>query len=81
MKIKILYFWVTLNIDLLHSELHIQTRQFLCKINFWSLSPYITIPTRVTSLSRALIDNMVTNTKDEPAISDNLMWFISDDLA
>ena len=64
------------NIDWLHSELYIQTRQFLFKIHFWSLSPNITIPTRVTLLSRALIDNIVTNTKD-----DDLMCSSSDDLA
>ena len=64
------------NIDWLHSELYIQTRKFLFKIHFWSLSPNITIPTRVTPLSRALIDNIVTNTKD-----DDLMCSSSDDLA
>ena len=70
-----------LNIDLLHYELHIQTREFLDKIHFGSLSPHITIPTRITPDSRTLIDNIFTKTVDEPSISGNLMSSISDPLA
>ena len=69
------------NIDLLHYESHIQTREFLDKIYFGSLSPHITIPTRITPRSRTLIDNIFTNTMDEPSISGNLMCSISDHLA
>ena len=47
-------------IDLLHYELHIQTREFLDKIYFRSLTPHITIPTRITPHSRTLIDNIFT---------------------
>ena len=69
------------NIDLLHYESHIQTREFLDKIYFGLLSPHITIPARITSRSRTLIDNIFTNTVDEPSISGNLMCSISDHLA
>ena len=68
-------------IDLLHYELHIQTRVFLDKIYFGSLSPHITIPTRITPRSRTLIDNIFANTVDEPSIRGNLMCSISDHLA
>ena len=50
------------NIDLLHYESHIQTREFLDKIYFGLLTPHITIPTRITPQSRTLIDNIFTNT-------------------
>ena len=66
------------NFDLLHYESHIQTREFLDKICFGSLSPHITIPTRITPCSRTLIDNIFTNTVDEPSISGNLMCTVSD---
>ena len=69
------------NIDLLHYESHIQTREFLDKIYLGSLSPHITIPSRITPRSRTLIDNIFTNTVDEPSISGNLMCSISDHLA
>ena len=69
------------NIDMLHYESHIQTREFLDKIYFGLLSPHITLPTRITPCSRTLIDNIFTNTVDEPSISGNLMCSISDHLA
>ena len=53
------------NIDLLHYESHIQTREFLDKIYFGSSTPHITIPTRITPCSRTLIDNIFMNTVDE----------------
>ena len=43
------------NIDLLHFESHIQTREFLGKIYFGPLTPHITIPTRKTPGSRTLM--------------------------
>ena len=63
--------------DLLHFESHIQIREFLDKIYFGSLTPHITIPTRITPRSRTLINNIFTNTVDEPSISGNLMCLIS----
>ena len=46
------------NVDLLHYESHIQTREFLDKIYFGSLTPHITIPTRITPHSRTLIQTL-----------------------
>ena len=43
------------NIDLLHYESHIQTRELLGKIYFGSLKPHIAIPTRKTPRSRTLM--------------------------
>ena len=69
---------VDFNIDLLHYESYIQTREFLGKIYFGSLTLHITIPTKITPHSRTLIDNIFMNTVDEPSISGNLMCYISD---
>ena len=69
------------NNDLLHYESHIQARESLNKIYFGSLTPHITIPTRITPRSRTLIHNTFANTVDEPSISGNLMCSISDHLA
>ena len=68
------------DLDLLHYESHIQTREFLDKIYFGLLTPHITIPTRITPRSRTLINNIFTNTVDEPSVSGNLMCSISDHL-
>ena len=46
----------------------------------WSLSPQITIPTRLTSRSSTLIDNIFTNTVNESLLSGNLTFSISDHL-
>ena len=67
---------------MLHYEFHIQTRAFIDKIYFGSLSPQITIPTRITPRSRILIDNIsLTDTVDESSASGNVMCSISDHLA
>ena len=68
------------DLDLLHYESHIQTREFLDKIYFGLLTPHITIPTRITPRSRTLINNIFTSTVDEPSVSGNLMCSISDHL-
>ena len=46
-----------------------------------SLFPQITIPARITPRSKALIDNIFSNSADESSISGNLWYFISDHLA
>ena len=69
------------NIDLLNYESYIQTKEILDKIYFGSLTPRITIPTRIAPHSRTLTDNVFTNTMDEPSINGNLMCSISDHLA
>ena len=46
-----------------------------------SLFPQTTIPARITPRSKALIDNIFSNSADELSISGNLWYFISDHLA
>ena len=46
-----------------------------------SLFPQITIPARITPRSKALIDNIFSNSADESSISGNLWYSISDHLA
>ena len=45
------------------------------------MSPQIIRATRITPRSRKIIDNIFTNTLDEPSISGNMMRAISDHLA
>ena len=46
-----------------------------------SLSPQITVPTRITLCSSKLIDNIFTNTLNESLVSGNLTFSIFDHLA
>ena len=46
-----------------------------------SLTPQITVPTRLTVRSKTLIDNIFTNSVEESTISVNLECCISDHLA
>ena len=46
-----------------------------------SLTPQITVPTRLTVRSKTLIDNIFTNSVEENTISGNLRCCISDHLA
>ena len=69
------------NIDLLHCETSYATNEFLDLMFSASLTPKITIPTRLTVHSRTLIDNIFTNSVDENTISGNLECCISDHLA
>ena len=62
------------NIDLLHYENDNHTRDFLDQMYTSSLSPQITIPTRITSRSKTLIDNIFTNNTEEPCLSGNLTY-------
>ena len=69
------------NIDLLRYESQNPTREFLDILSSASLAPKITIPTRITTRSRTLIDNIFTNSVDESSITGNLECCISDHLA
>ena len=69
------------NIDLLHYEYDNQTRTFLDHMYSSSLSPEITIQTRITPRSKTLFDNIFANSNDESFISTNLSYSISDHLA
>ena len=69
------------NIDLLHYETDYQTRNFLDKMYSNSLAPKITIPTRLTTHSKTLIDNFFDTNTDENSNAGNLTSPISDHLA
>ena len=69
------------NIDLLHYETDYQTRNFLDRMYSNSLAPKITIPTRLTTHLKILIDNIFDTNNDENSIAGNLTTRISDHLA
>ena len=68
------------NVDLLHYESNNPTREFLDLMFSASLTPQITIPTRLAIHSRTLIDNIFTNSVEETTTSGNLECCISDHL-
>ena len=68
------------NVDLLHYESNNPAREFLDLMFSASLTPQITIPTRLTVRSRTLIDNIFTNSIEENSTSGNLECCISDHL-
>ena len=51
------------NINLLNEDVHTLTNDFLNIMSSNSLYPSITKPTRITSNSATLIDNIFTNSK------------------
>ena len=69
------------NIDLLEYEKDHNTTDFLYQMYSASLVPYLTSPTRITSHSRTLIDNIFSTDVSENAISGNIVTSISDHLA
>ena len=66
------------NINILNYELNRETADFLNNIHSNSLVPYITLPTRITSRSKTLIDNIFFNEINDAAISGNLITDVSD---
>ena len=69
------------NIDLLKYEKDHNTADFLDQMYSASLVPHITSPTRITSHSRTLIDNIFSMDISENAVSGNIAMSISDHLA
>ena len=69
------------NIDLLKYEKDHNTADFLDQMYSASVAPPITSPTRITSHSRTLIDNIFSMDISENAISGNIVMSISDHLA
>ena len=68
------------NINLLSSETHPESNDFILMLNSFFLLPYILQPTRITERSATLIDNIFANTYSMDAISGNLVSKISDHL-
>ena len=68
------------NIDLLNPNKHKKTDEFIDTMLTMSLLPTITKPSRVTSYSATLIDNIYTNCMDSSVVSGLLLNDISDHL-
>lgn len=68
------------NINLLNYNKHEETNFFVDQLFSNSLLPSITKPTRVTTHSKTLIDNIFTNSTEHLLFSGNLTTFISDHL-
>ena len=68
------------NIDLMHYNEHKPTNEFLDSLASNSYLPYIIQPSRHTSHSRTLIDNIFSNVISKDIISGNITATISDHL-
>ena len=68
------------NVNLLNYNEHNQTNEFLDSLASNSFIPLILQPTRITSHSNTLIDNIFLNVIDLDIISGNLTATISDHL-
>ena len=68
------------NVNLLNYNEHSQTTEFLDSLASNSFTPLILQPTRITSHSNTLIDNIFSNVIDTDIISGNLTATISDHL-
>ena len=68
------------NINLLNYNVHQPTNNFLDSLASNSTIPYIMQPTRLTSLSKTLIDNIFSNILSSEIMSGNLTSTISDHL-
>ena len=69
-----------LNVNLLNYNEHNQTNEFLDSLAFTLFIPLVLQPTRITSHSNTLIDNIFSNVIDPDIISGNLTATISDHL-
>ena len=68
------------NVNLLNYNEHNQTNEFLDSLASYSFIPLILQPTRITSHSSTLIDNIFSNVFDPDIVSGNLTATISDHL-
>ena len=75
-----IYLMGDFNVDLLKADNHLNSSTFLNIIESNSFSPKILLPTRVTSKSRTLIDNIFTNQLNHDTFSGNLDLSFSDHL-
>ena len=68
------------NINLLNTETDEATASFLNNLTSNLLIPHIILPTRITTRSKTLIDNIFTNSFNSSFISGNIITSISDHL-
>ena len=77
---KSIFFLGDFNVNLLNYNEHNQTNEFLDSLASNSFIPLILQPTRITSHSNTLIDNIFSNVIDPDIILDNLTVTVSDHL-
>ena len=68
------------NLSLLNYESHPPREDFINDLNSYFLEPYITKPTRITTYSATLIDNIFFNSIDYQTLSGNLLYDLTDHL-
>ena len=85
---KLIYIMGDFNINLLNEDVHAPTNEFIDMMTSYSLYPSITKPTRITTRSATLIDNIFTNSHNQQKagilltdISDHLPTFVSTNLS
>ena len=69
------------NVDLLKCDINTDSATFLDSMYTHFLFPYISTPTRVTTQSKILIDNIFSNNIDDGLISGNITTTITDHYA
>ena len=77
---KLIFLEGDFNFNLLKYGVHVGTTNFLDFLNSSYFLPQITVPTRLTSNSTTLIDNIFLNTQEFETISGNILSSISDHL-
>ena len=77
---KNIYLTGDFNINLLNTETNEPTASFLNNMTSNLFIPHIILPTRITSRSKTLIDNIFSNRYDPSFISGNISTSISDHL-
>ena len=77
---KFIYWAGDFNIDLLNSDNHKATGDFLCTMMSHALYPAITKPTRITEFSATIIDNVFCNAQTANSFTGILYKNISDHL-
>ena len=68
------------NIDLLNSDSHLNTDEFLNILPLYLFNPHILQPTHITGHLETLIDNIFFNSITHHAVSRNIVYDLSDHL-
>ena len=68
------------NVDLLKYDKHAPTNEFLDSLSSHMFLPHIVQPTRISTTSKTLIDNIFSNIHTPSSVSGNLTSSISDHL-
>ena len=68
------------NINLLNTDSHAATEEFLDMITSYYFSPHILQPTRITHHSATLIDNILFNSTEHHTVSGNIVFDLTDHL-